>query len=52
MIDSDMSAEDFFDYLKELGIKHGKICCLNFLTTTQELSLPDAVFIYDCFVKL
>jgi hypothetical protein len=52
MIDLDTSAEEFFAYLKELDALHGRIACLNFLTITQSLTLPDALLFYDCFIKL
>jgi len=43
--------DDFFLYLKTIDAVHGKLYCLNFLTGTQKLSLPDAVLFYDCFIK-
>jgi hypothetical protein len=52
MNNSDMSPVEFCDYLKGLDTAHGKIYCLNFLTSTQGLSLPDALFFYDCFIKV
>jgi len=52
MSNPDLLATTFFRYLKELDETHGKLYCLNFLTITQCLSLPDALLIYDCFVKV
>ena len=52
MNNPDLSAQAFFCYLKKLDETRGKLHCLNVLTITQGLTLPDALLIYDCFVKL
>jgi len=50
--DRDMpDVDDIFLYLKMIDAAHGKIYCLNFLTSCQMLSLPDAILFYDCFVR-
>jgi hypothetical protein len=47
-----MDCEEFIDYLIGREKAHGRLSCLNFLTTTQGLSLPDAVFFFDIFVRM
>ena len=44
--------KEFIDYLVGIEKAHGRLSCLNFLTTTQGLSLPDAVFFFDIFVRM
>tara|TARA_B100000427_G_scaffold56695_1_gene44257 strand:+ start:473 stop:619 length:147 start_codon:yes stop_codon:yes gene_type:complete len=46
-----MSCEEFIGYLDSLLQNHGRLACLNFLTMTQEMSLPDAQFFFDTFVR-
>jgi len=46
-----MTVDQFIQYLIDLSANHGKIYCLNFLTKSQGLSLPDAVMFYDVFVR-
>ena len=46
-----MSCEEFIGYLCGLNQDHGRLVCLNFLTMTQEMSLPDAQFFFDTFVR-
>ena len=47
-----MEVEEFIAYLEELDKAHGKLYCVNFLTRTQDLSLPDALFFFDIFVRM
>jgi hypothetical protein len=47
-----MDCEEFLEYLTCKKLAHGRLSCLNFLTTTQGLSLPDAVFFFDIFVRM
>jgi hypothetical protein len=46
------SFDEFINHLKGIDATSGKLSCLNFLTITQALTLPDAIFFYDCFVAL
>jgi hypothetical protein len=52
MESSPLSFDEFIEYLKEINSTGGRLECLNLLTTTQGLTLPDAIFFYDCFVVL
>ena len=47
-----MEVEEFIAYLKELDEGPGGLYCVNFLTRTQGLSLPDAVLFFDIFVRM
>lgn len=47
-----MEFEEFVDYLVQRNKVHGRLSCLNFLTTTQGLSLPDAQFFFDIYVRM
>jgi len=46
-----MSCEEFVGYLSSLYRNYGRLTCLNFLTITQKMTLPDAQFFFDTFVK-
>ena len=47
-----MEVEEFIAYLKGLHKAHGRLYCINFLTGTQGLPLPDALFFFDIFVRM
>jgi len=47
-----MEVDEFIAYLIGLDNACGKLYCLNFLTATQGLSLPDALFFFDIFVRM
>jgi hypothetical protein len=47
-----MEADDFIAYLADLDKAHGRLYCINFLTGTQGLPLPDALFFFDIFVRM
>jgi len=51
MEDSIFSFDEFIIHLKGIDATRGKLSCLNILTITQNLTLPDAMFFYDCFVS-
>ena len=51
-MESKLSFDEFVDYLKGLNNSHGRLYCLNILTATQDMLLPDAILFYDCFVNL
>ena len=47
-----MEVEEFIAYLVQRNEAHGRLSCLNFLTTTQGLSLSEAQFFFDIFVRM
>ncbi len=47
-----MEDDEFVAYLIGLDNAYGKLYCLNFLTATQGLTLPDAQFFFDIFVRM
>lgn len=38
--------------MEGLNEDYGKLYCINFLVRTQGLSLPDAQFFFDIFVRM
>lgn len=47
-----MDINEFIGVLRELDERKGKLATINILVKTCSLNLPDAVLIYDTFVKL
>ena len=47
-----MDIDEFIGYLRAINEQKGRLATINTLVTTCSLNLPDAVLIYDTFVKL